>query len=195
MNVEIYVEGAGNPILVRQCRRAFKSLFERAGMTGRLPSVIPCGGRDRAYRDFVHAPRRADLRVLLLVDSEESMLAASKWGHVAKRVGDSWACPPAATEDHLHFMAQSMESWLIADRQMLKRYFGTGFRENALPRNPNIEAIPKVDVSNGLKAATKGSLKGEYDKGRDSFELLAMLDPEALGNLRLAQSLLAAVRA
>ena len=165
MKVEIYVEGAGNPNLVRQCRRAFKSLFERAGMTGRLPSVIPCGGRDHAYRDFFHAPRRADLRVLLLVDSEESMLAASKWGHVAKRVGDSWACPPAATEDHLHFMAQSMESWLIADRPMLKRYFGTGFRENALPPNPNIEAIPKGDVFNGIEGRHQGVVKRRISEG------------------------------
>ena len=101
MKVEIYVEGAGNRALVVQCRRAFRSLFERAGMAGRLPAVIPCGDRKATYDDFVNAPRRADLRILLLVDSEAGMLAATKWGHVAKRVGDGWTCPPGVTEDHL----------------------------------------------------------------------------------------------
>ncbi len=195
MKVEVYVEGAGNPNLVRQCRRAFKTLFERAGMAGRLPAVIPCGDRKATYDNFVNAPRRAELMVLLLVDSEESMSAATKWHHVAKRTGDAWARPSSATEDHLHFMAQCMESWLIADRQMLKEYFGTGFRENALPANPKIEAIPKDDVYKGLKAATRDSSKGEYHKGRDSFELLARLKPEALNNLPFALSFLAAVRA
>ena len=62
MKVEIYVEGAGNPELVRQCRRAFKLLLEKAGCRGSLPSVIPCGGRDQAYRNFVNAPRESGLR-------------------------------------------------------------------------------------------------------------------------------------
>ena len=188
MRVQIYVEGAGNSDLVRQCRRAFKTLFERAGMAGRLPAVIPCGGRDQAYRDFVNAPRPKEVRVLLLVDSEAPVTAATKWQHVAQRVGDGWTCPVGASEDDLHFMAQCMESWFLADRQMLAGFFGQGFRENALPRNPAIESIPKDEVYQGLDRAAG------YHKGKHSFALLERLNPEALAQLPFAKAFLAAVR-
>ncbi len=144
MKVQVYVEGAGNPDLVRQCRRAFKTLFERAGMAGRLPAVIPCGGRDQAYRDFANAPRPKDVKVLLLVDSEAPVTAKTKWQHAG------WTCPAGASEDDLHFMVQCMESWFLSDRPMLAGFFGQDFREGALPRNPAIESIPKVDVYQGL---------------------------------------------
>ena len=195
MRVEIYVEGAGNPELVRQCRRAFKLLLEKAGCRGSLPSVIPCGGRDQAYRNFVNAPRESGLRLLLLVDSEASVTAKTKWEHVAQRAGDGWPCPDGATEDDLHFMSQCMESWFLADRPTLSEYFGKNFHEKGLPANPAIESIPKGDVMQGLKRATTRTSKGEYQKGRDSFELLSRIRPETLGELPFAQGFLRVVRA
>ena len=156
MRVEIYVEGAGNPELVRQCRRAFKLLLEKAGCRGSLPSVIPCGGRDQAYRNFVNAPRESGLRLLLLVDSEASVTAKTKWEHIAQRAGDGWPCPDGATEDDLHFMSQCMESWFLADRPTMSEYFGKNFHEkratgarripvaDPTPRSPATEAVPST---------------------------------------------------
>ncbi|SPF41238.1 hypothetical protein SBA4_2680004 [Candidatus Sulfopaludibacter sp. SbA4] len=48
-----------------------------------------------------------------------------------------------------------------------------GFPPAALSQNPNIENIPKADLSR----ATKDCQKGEYSKGRNSFEILARIDP------------------
>ena len=57
-------------------------------------------------------------------------------------------------------------------------YFDQGFHQNALPRNPKVEEIPKQDVFNGLKNATRQcKTKGSYDKGKHSFEILEKLDP------------------
>ncbi len=71
-----------------------------------------------------------------------------------------------------------MESWFLADKQVMEVYYKTGFRQNALPSNPRVEQIPKGDVMDGLKRATRHTHKGKYDKGRDSFEILARVDPE-----------------
>jgi hypothetical protein len=66
-----------------------------------------------------------------------------------------------------------MESWFLADRPSLAGYFGSGFRESALPGNPTVEAIPKADVLDGLDQAARNTSKGRYSKGEDSFRLLA----------------------
>ncbi len=85
-------------------------------------------------------------------------------------------------------MAQCMESWFLADRQMLADFFGQSFRENALPRNPAIESIPKVDVYQGLDRAAG------YHRGKHSFALLERLNPKALAQLPFAKAFLAAAR-
>ena len=71
-----------------------------------------------------------------------------------------------------------MESWFLADREELARFFGHGFSMNSLPQSPRIEHIPKQDVENGLKNATKGTRKRRYNKGSHSFAILAKIDPE-----------------
>lgn len=77
-------------------------------------------------------------------------------------------------------MAQCMESWLLADRDAIKAFFGQGFNEASLPaisREP--EKINKVEVYEALKKATKSCKpKGAYSKGAHSFELLALVAPE-----------------
>ena len=71
-----------------------------------------------------------------------------------------------------------MEAWFLADKDNLATFFGRGFNANALPRNPDIEEIPKNDLLTGLKNATRRCRpKGEYSKGRHSFEVLSKTDP------------------
>ena len=70
-----------------------------------------------------------------------------------------------------------MEAWFLADKDRLAVFFGRGFNRNALPCHRDIEEIAKVDLLQGLKNATRQCQpKGEYGKGRHSFELLSQVD-------------------
>ena len=70
-----------------------------------------------------------------------------------------------------------VEAWFYADKDALERFFGQGFNAKALSGNPDIEAIPKEDIESGLAAATRRARKGSYHKGRHSFDILRLLDP------------------
>ena len=113
--------------------------------------------------------------MLLLVDSESAFIGPSRWHHV--RDQDTWARPPGAEEDSLQFMAQTMEAWLCADGDGLLTYFGPGFDAARLPRRPNLEEEPKGDVAKKLDAASGGSRRGAYHKGRH-LDVLAFVSPE-----------------
>ena len=184
MSAKVYVEGGGdgNKALKAECRRAFKSLFEKAGLAGRLPSVHPGGGRKQTYDDFCTAfndPGNRDF-VALLVDSEAPVAdGVGPWTHLRTRQDDRWATPPGATDEHAHLMVQCMEAWFLTDRETLAAVFGTGFRPGALPGQPNVERLRKKDVLDGLESAARGCrTRRGYRKGRDSFDILAKLNPE-----------------
>ena len=59
-------------------------------------------------------------------------------------------------------MVEMMESWFHADTDALQAFYGSGFNRNALKANPEVEKIPRKDLKDGLKAATKNSSKGDY---------------------------------
>jgi hypothetical protein len=177
----LYVEGGGDSkALHSKCREGFRKLLERAGCGKRMPRIVACGGRAQAFDDFCARLRAADAEPILLVDSEAPVVGQDPWKHVRKRDGDGWERPARATVDHLHFMVQLMETWLLADRSELAGFFGSGFREMALPGNPRVEDIPKRDVMKGMGDASRGSRRGEYHKGNHSFLLLARVDPARL---------------
>ena len=140
-------------------------------------SVIASGSRNDAFQDFRGALKRhpEDYNVLL-VDSEEPV-AGSTWQHLRDRPGDNWHCPAAASEDQAHLMVQAMESWFLADKQVLIDYYGQGFLAGSLPGQPNIELVPKQNVFDALQNASKKTQKGEYHKTRHGFDLLELIDP------------------
>ena len=179
MSINIYVEGGGKGKKLRsECRKGFSGFLEKAGLQGKMPQVIACGSRRKAYDDFKKALESGKL-ALLLVDSEVHVQkGTSPWQHLKKNEKDKWDTPPNATDDQCHFMVQVMESWFLADREALINYYGQGFQSSALSNNPNIEHISKQDVLNGLNKATKNTQKGKYDKGTHSFKILAQIDPE-----------------
>jgi hypothetical protein len=74
-----------------------------------------------------------------------------------------------------------METWCVADREMLREFFGSHFRENTLPSLVNLEARSKEAVQEALVNATRecGRERG-YQKGRRSFRLLGQLNPAEL---------------
>ena len=119
---------------------------------------------------------------MLLVDSEAPVAAGTEpWRHLKDR--DGWDRPAGADDGHVHLMVQCMEAWFLADRATLAAYFGDGFSENSLPRRTDVEEISKQDLESGLNAATRNSRpKGAYRKGRDSFSILADLDPDKVAN-------------
>ncbi|MBL8292126.1 MAG: DUF4276 family protein [Bryobacterales bacterium] len=176
----VFVEGGGdhNKALQTECRRGFSQFFRKAGLEGRMPRVVACGGREQAYKDFRTAHEKGDGNpAVLLVDSEGPVNQESPWEHVRLRAGDGWDRPQGASEDQLHLMVQAMEAWFHGDREELRRFYGQSFRENALSSRPDIESTPKADLISGLRNATKDCPKGEYSKGGHSFKLLERIDP------------------
>ena len=71
-----------------------------------------------------------------------------------------------------------MEAWFLADRQTLASYYGERFVSNALKPNPHVEEIPKADVLECLKQATRKTQKGAYHKTAHAPHILASLDPD-----------------
>jgi hypothetical protein len=181
VSVKIYVEGGGdhNKDLETQCRRGFNKFFEKAGLKNRMPRVVRCGGRRHAYDTFRAAHESADNDYLpiLLVDSEAPVTQADPWEHVKYRPGDGWERPRSASPDQIHFMVQAMEAWFHADKEALAKYYGQGFHVAAMKARQDIDNIPKADLYEGMKSATKDCQKDEYSKGQHSFQILALIDP------------------
>lgn len=176
MNVKVYVEGGGDRRELRtKCRQGFSSFFRKAGLDGRLPRIVACGSRHQAYDRFcsaiAHQPEDVNF---LLVDSE-GPVHTNAWEHLAQR--DGWSRPSGASDESAHLMVQMMESWFLADRDCLARYFGNGFNANALPAPQKaIEDISKDDLERALDESPRQSSKRRYAKGRDSFALLGQID-------------------
>ncbi len=181
MKVKLYVEGGGDANRLRTlCRQGFGSFFRKAGLKGRMPRIVACGSRQKAFRDFRTAltETHAEGFIALLVDAE-----APIGNNVDPRrhleAHDKWKAPERATKDQVHLMVQCMESWFLADQEALASYFGDGFKSGALPANPDTEQISKADVFAGLKSATRDcESKGAYDKGNHAFMILEVIDPE-----------------
>ena len=175
MSATIYIEGGGTgENLESLFRRSWAKFFAAAGLRGHLPKVVRGGGRNRTFDLFARAikhpnPKRVPL---LLVDSEDFVKTGhSVWQHL--QANDNWIRPLNVGDDQAFLMVQAMETWFLADRNSLQRYFGAKFKENALRQWPQLEAVPKAMVFDALERATD---KG-YVKGKVSFELLAQIDP------------------
>jgi hypothetical protein len=176
----LYVEGGGDSKALRSaCREGFRKLLERAGLQGRMPRIVACGGRSEAFADFCTAVRQGESLCVLLVDAEAPITVNSAWDHVKTRPGDGWDKPDGVDDDQLHLMVQCMEAWFLADRPAINTFFGQGFQESALPAVTAVsENVAKTDLYARLTQATRNTkTKGTYGKGEHSFKLLATLDP------------------
>ena len=174
MSVRLYVEGSGKS-LKSAARKGFRAFFRSAGLSDPLPQVVPCGPRNDAYDRYAIALRNGE-DAMLLVDAERPVAHEDPWLHLAQ-APDEWSRPAGAKNDDCHLMVQVMESWFLADRDAVNDFYGQDFQSGSLPSNPAIEEISKDDVIRGLKAASRRTLKGQYDKGRHSFELIGLIDP------------------
>jgi Domain of unknown function (DUF4276) len=177
-SVHVYVEGGGptrSGDLADECRKGFSTLFAKA--TGRRIGITACDGRNQAYDAFATAvrQRKYDLAILL-VDSEEVVRAKDPWTHLHLR-DKKWE----PLEAPAHLMVVCMEAWLLADHEALRAHFGNAFDAGKIPKWPKLWEVNKDALYGALKEATKERTKGgPYDKGRDSFKILARVDPAKL---------------
>ncbi|MEG4342536.1 DUF4276 family protein [Microcoleus sp. A003_D6] len=188
--IRIYIEGGGDGKNTKSLlRQGFSSFFKELVQVARSNQIkwnmIVCGSRNNAFRDFKNA--LADYPkafVILLVDSEAPVVKQSPWEHLKWR--DNWDSPAGVDETHCYLMVQTMEAWFMADIDTLKRFYGQGFKENAIPRKSNVETIEKDLLERSLKAASCDTKsKGEYQKIQHASKLLEKLD---VGKVRKASS-------
>jgi hypothetical protein len=160
-----------------RCRRAFHALLDPI-CPMRKPSLHPCGGRDRAFKDFCTAQKQGKASfVALLVDSEDPVEDLGKpWEHLKKR--DGWDRPRGSKDDQVLFMTTCMETWIVADREALKTHFRQ-LHEKALPPFHDLERRAREDVLHTLEHATR-RCRSPFKKGNRSFDVLAKLNPAAL---------------
>jgi hypothetical protein len=179
MVVRVYVEGGGDHKEGKaKVREGFSQFLYNA--LGKRVKVIACGGRDRAYRDFKNGLKRhPNAFNILLVDAEGPVAKNNKpWLHLQER--DKWQKPPGVTDEQCHLMVQAFEAWLMADVEVLKKFYGQNFNSNPIPERSDVEKIPKNGLESTLKMATKNTQKGEYHKIRHGPDILAQLDSARL---------------
>lgn len=175
--IRLYVEGGGHlKATIVRFRTAMgeflRSVREKARAKRIGWFIKACGGRRSAYDDFRAAVKsNPEAFNVLLVDAEGPVAAKRPWEHLKTRPGDQWQ-NPGVGDDHCHLMVQTMEAWLIADREKLKEYYGRGFQETALPDNPNVEQIDKDALATALRNATRSTKKGSYHKTRHAPDIL-----------------------
>lgn len=183
MSIRIYAEGGGEGQLYDTLfREGWRKFFQAAGLAGRMPSVVRGKGRTQTFDLFSTAvkARRSNVLPLLLVDGEGPVQAGvSPWEHLRAR--DGWEKPEGAADDQVFLMVQLMETWFLADRDLLRRYFGQALRENPFRAWPDLEAVPKETVLRTLDQAT-AACRTPYAKGKVSFDLLGNLDATLVEN-------------
>lgn len=180
-NKYLYLEGGGDAKdLLLRCEKAFRLLLERSGFKGKMPRLVASGGRSQAFSDFktAHSDTKNQF-VAMLIDSEEPFdpERQNPWQHLESR--DNWDQPDEAADEQVLFMATCMETWVLADRPTLRRYYRHLLQENALPSLVNLENRARQEVQTSLETATR-ACSNAYKKGKRSFEVLGQLNPEEL---------------
>lgn len=176
--IRIYIEGGGDgkntKALIREGFSKFlQEIVELARSKKIKWGITVCGSRNNAFRDFKNALKsHPDAFNVLLVDAE-APVKMSPWEHLKNR--DNWELPEI-DDRYCHLMVQAMEAWFIADIDTLKKFYGQGFKENAIPKNSNVETIDKDSLEPCLKNATSNTSKGEYQKIKHASKLLELLN-------------------
>ena len=172
----LYVEGGGNQsdskALLRQAFvRLFSSALANRGVY-RKPKIVVCGSIQQTLKHFESAVSTAtDGICAVLVDADGPVeTGRDPAAHLSENHG--WAKPKQSTAEQIHRMVQTMEAWIVADRDAIQEYYGGGVHLNSLSNRKNVEEIPKLELERGLKQATRSTKKGEYHKIRHACQLL-----------------------
>jgi hypothetical protein len=155
---------------------SFLSVLEKRATEKRCRfHKIASGSGETACRDFGNALQTHPEAWNILLRDAEQPLDAKRSATLCRERG--WDQSHA---DSIFWMVEMMEAWLHADKEALKRFYGSSFNESALKKNPKVEEISKKDLEDGLRAATKNSAKGGYyeNKAKHGASLLESIDPE-----------------
>ena len=77
-----------------------------------------------------------------------------------------------------------METWIMSDREALRKVFGARLQVSALLPVDDLEQRSRSDVQLALENATRNCGPNKvYHKGRRSFQVLAELNPGTLMDL------------
>jgi Domain of unknown function (DUF4276) len=177
--IAIYVEGGGQTANTkadfRQGMTAFLRDLKSKAEENRVGfKLVACGGRTETYRLFSRSPADPRYPVRLLLVDSEGPIDTLPWAHLVTR--DGWELDVSKNE-LIHLMVQTMETWIVADKDALERYYGQHFLKSALPSAINLESVPKANVAISLDNATKKTQKGKYQKIKHSKHLLEKIDP------------------
>ena len=115
--------------------------------------MIPCGGRGEARNDFLN----------------DHGAAAGKY-YVALLIDSEESVSPVD------------ETWIAADRLILREHFGDNLQVGALPEFDELEGVSPGMLENRLKSATQDCPE-PYSKGRNSSDVLGKLNPDVLEEL------------
>jgi hypothetical protein len=176
--IRLYLEGGGDQkntkLLIHQGFNQFFSSLRQMAQSHKIRwKIIICGSRNNAFRDFKVALKAHQSAFNVLIVDAEAPVNTTACEHLKQR--DNWEVT-AIKDEQCHLMVQTMEAWLIADIDTLKKFYGQGFQENSIPSNPDVEQIDKKQLEPSLKAATRKTSKGEYHKIRHASKLLGLLN-------------------
>ncbi|HEU4884234.1 MAG TPA: DUF4276 family protein [Longimicrobium sp.] len=178
-DIRIYIEGGGDKDSKARMREAFSKFLAVPRDVARQRRVswtlILCGSRDDTFKAFQQGVKNyPDAHVFLLVDAEQPV-TGSPLDHLTAR--EPWDLSNA-TDEQCQLMAQVMESWFLADPQVLKEFYGSQFGTKQIPVRENVEEVHKKAVFTALRASTSKTQKGEYHKTQHAPLILEKLDPE-----------------
>jgi Domain of unknown function (DUF4276) len=182
--IRIYIEGGGDGANTKALLRGgFSNFFSALQQSVREKKIkwnlTTCGSRNNTFRDFKNALQsHPEAFNILLVDSE-GVVTKQPWEHLRTR--DTWDSPNA-DDNQCHLMVQTMENWLVADIEVLEKFYGQNFKNNLIPRNTNVEEIDKDLLARKLKESTCNTSKGEYHKTKHAPKLLGQLNTEKVRN-------------
>ena len=164
-------------------RRGWQTFFRKAGVDGQTLEIGVGGGQNETFALFsgqlahYDGPDETEPKPLMLIDSEEPVASGhTPWEHLQSRRRQRFQRPADADDHSAFLMAQAMETWFIADRPALQRFFGPSFNEREFQDLPALETIPKDDALQKLRQST-GRCRPRYRKGRVSYDLLAEINP------------------
>lgn len=180
-SIAIFMEGGGqrkeDQAMLRAGMEEFLMELKETARAKSWRLNLSCSGsRNAAFKDFEIARRGGGhTLVVLLVDAEGPVSTSPREHLFAKdgwNIGDS-------NDDAIHLMVQTMETWILADSEALAGYYGQNFARNALRKSDDLERVPKVDVEQALKRATRKTKKGAYHKNKikHASDLLELIDP------------------
>jgi hypothetical protein len=164
--VEIRIYFEGDKVLKPGFEHFFSGLRKAARPYLSSVDLIAAGS---GVKDYAKGCRsNPDALNILLKDSEEPL--PSDPATLCTKLGID-----ESRSEQVFWMVEQMESWFLADPEALEEYYGLS--PGTIRATQNVEAIPRAEVKQRLKQATKSTTKGEYDKVRHAPHLLKKLDP------------------